>query len=137
MAIPLFVQVLSERRLLSNCTVLVKAKVKVVTADGQVASLSWNKAAIWGLRPGIYYCQTVAGLLMWGALSDERTGLSFARVTVSSNKSVVSMYNLHFTCYQMHVRVYRTHTGPLSVQAQYSRSGPIFSSPCYNSSLVN
>jgi hypothetical protein len=24
-----------------------------------------------------YYCQTVAGLLMWGALSDERTGLSF------------------------------------------------------------
>jgi hypothetical protein len=30
---------------------------------------------------------------MWGALSDERTGLSFARVIVSSNKSVVSMYN--------------------------------------------
>jgi hypothetical protein len=37
--------------------------------------------------------------LMWGALSDERTGLSFARVTVSSSKSFVSMYNLHFTCY--------------------------------------
>jgi hypothetical protein len=36
---------------------------------------------------------------MWGVLSDERTGLAFARVTVSSNKSVVSMYNLHFTCY--------------------------------------
>jgi hypothetical protein len=32
---------------------------------------------------------------MWDALSDERTGLSFARVTVSSNKSVASMYNLH------------------------------------------
>jgi hypothetical protein len=32
---------------------------------------------------------------MWGALSDERTGLSFARVTVSCNTSVVSMYNLH------------------------------------------
>jgi hypothetical protein len=30
---------------------------------------------------------TVAGLLMWGALSDERMGLSFARVTVSSSKS--------------------------------------------------
>jgi hypothetical protein len=41
----------------------------------------------------------VAGLLSWGALYDERTHLSFARVTVSSNKSVVSMYNLHFTCY--------------------------------------
>jgi hypothetical protein len=45
--------------------------------DGQSASLSWNKAPIWGLRPDFYYCQTVAGLLMWGALSDERTGLSF------------------------------------------------------------
>jgi hypothetical protein len=37
---------------------------------------------------------------MWGALSDERTGLSFVRVIVSSIKSIVSMYNyLHFTCY--------------------------------------
>jgi hypothetical protein len=44
-----------------------------VTTDGQSASLSWNKAPIWGLRPDIYYCQTVAGLLVWGALSDERT----------------------------------------------------------------
>jgi hypothetical protein len=36
---------------------------------------------------------------MWGAFSDERTGLLFVRVTVSSNtrKCVVSMYNLHFT----------------------------------------
>jgi hypothetical protein len=24
-----------------------------------------------------YYCQTVAGLFMWGAVSDERTDLSF------------------------------------------------------------
>jgi hypothetical protein len=32
---------------------------------------------MWGLRPDLYFCQTVAGLLMWGALSDERTGLSF------------------------------------------------------------
>jgi hypothetical protein len=50
---------------------------------GQSASLSWNEAPIWGLRPDLYYCMTVEGL-------------SFARVTVSSNKSVVSMYNLHF-----------------------------------------
>jgi hypothetical protein len=48
-----------------------------VTTDGQSASLSWNKAPIWGLRPDIYYCQIVAGLLIWGALSDERTGLWF------------------------------------------------------------
>jgi hypothetical protein len=41
-----------------------------VTTDGQSAGLSWNEAPIWGLRPDLYYCQTVAGLLMWGDLSD-------------------------------------------------------------------
>jgi hypothetical protein len=49
-----------------------------VTTDGRSASLPWNKTPIWGLRPDFYYCQTVAGLLMWDALSDEKTGLSFA-----------------------------------------------------------
>jgi hypothetical protein len=48
-----------------------------VTTDSQSASLSWNKAPIWGLWPDFYYCQTVAGLLMWGAVSGERTGLLF------------------------------------------------------------
>jgi hypothetical protein len=49
-----------------------------VTTDSQSASLSWNKAPISGLQPDIYYCQTIAGLLMWGALSYERKSLSFA-----------------------------------------------------------
>jgi hypothetical protein len=52
-----------------------------VTTDGQSASLSWNEAHIWGLSPDFYYCQTVAGLLIWVALSlslsDERTDLPF------------------------------------------------------------
>jgi hypothetical protein len=48
-----------------------------VTTDGQSVIPSWNKAPIWGLRPDLYYCQTVAGLLMWGAASGERMGLSF------------------------------------------------------------
>jgi hypothetical protein len=47
------------------------------TTDGQSASLSWNKAPICCLWPDFYYCQTVAGLLMWSDLSDERTGVSF------------------------------------------------------------
>jgi hypothetical protein len=45
--------------------------------DSQSASLSWDKAPIWGLRPHFYCRQTVAGFLMWSALSDETTGLSF------------------------------------------------------------
>jgi hypothetical protein len=52
-----------------------------VMTDGQSASLSWNKAPIWGLRPDLDYCQTV-GVCWWGGvLSDERTGLSFATAT--------------------------------------------------------
>jgi hypothetical protein len=41
-----------------------------------------QSAPIWGLRPEFYYCQTIAGLLMWGALFDERTDLSFTIVLV-------------------------------------------------------
>jgi hypothetical protein len=48
------------------CTLL---RASYLTTDGQLASLSWSKAPIWGLRPDLYY--------LWGALSDERTGLSF------------------------------------------------------------
>jgi hypothetical protein len=70
-----------------------------VATDGQSASLSWNEASIGGLRSDLYYCQIFAGSLPWGALSDETTVLSFAIFTVSSNKSVLSMYALFFTCY--------------------------------------
>jgi hypothetical protein len=58
-----------------------------VTTDGQSPSLSWNKAPIWGLRPDFYYCQKFAGLLMWGAVSDERTGLSFTIATGPRQRS--------------------------------------------------
>jgi hypothetical protein len=62
------------------CTLLYSSVLSLslmLTTDGQSASLSWNKAPIRGLPPDFYYCQSVEGLLMWGALSDERMGLSF------------------------------------------------------------
>jgi hypothetical protein len=55
-----------------------------VTTDGQLPSLSWCQAPIWGLRLDFYYCQTVADFLVWGALSDERTGLLQLLVTLAS-----------------------------------------------------
>jgi hypothetical protein len=58
-----------------------------VTTGGQSASLSWNKAPIWGLRSDFYYCQTVANLLIWDTLSDERTGLSFTISDVPRQRS--------------------------------------------------
>jgi hypothetical protein len=58
-----------------------------VTTDGQSPSLSWCQAPIWGLREDVYYCQTVSGLLMWGALSHVRTGLSFTIETCTTWRS--------------------------------------------------
>jgi hypothetical protein len=37
-----------------------------VTTDGQPASLSWNKAPIWGLRPDLYYLRDSYGLVLVG-----------------------------------------------------------------------
>jgi hypothetical protein len=58
-----------------------------VTTDGQSTSLSSNKVPISGLGPDLYHCQTVAGFLMWGAISDERTGMSFATATGPRQRS--------------------------------------------------
>jgi hypothetical protein len=58
-----------------------RASQSYITTDGQPANLSWKKALIWGLRPDLDYCLTVAGLLIWGAFSDKRTGLPFAIAT--------------------------------------------------------
>jgi hypothetical protein len=76
-----------------------------VTTDGQLPILSWNKAPIWGLQPDIYYCLTVAALLILGSLSDERTGLSFtiaagpqqgSHFRVESRRLVAIFYCLRF-----------------------------------------
>jgi hypothetical protein len=58
-----------------------------ITTDGQTASLSSCEATIWGLRPDFYYCLTVACLFMWGAVSDERTGLPFTSVSGPRQRS--------------------------------------------------
>jgi hypothetical protein len=58
-------------------------KVTLRLTVGQSVSL--------GVWPDIYYCLTVTVLLLWGAFSDERTGLSFVRVNFCSSKSFVIM----------------------------------------------
>jgi hypothetical protein len=46
-------------------------------------------------------------LVCGGALSDEKTGLSYARVTVTSSKSVVSMFSLLLhVVKRMHICMY-------------------------------
>jgi hypothetical protein len=51
-----------------------------VTTDSQSASLSWNKAPTWGLRPDTYSSLSFTVLFLWVALSYERAGLSFVYV---------------------------------------------------------
>jgi hypothetical protein len=65
-----------------------------VTTDVQSASLSWCQAPM-GLNTRCLLLSDSCRLVFVGPLSDERTSLSFARLTVSSSKSLVSMYNLH------------------------------------------
>jgi hypothetical protein len=39
--------------------------------------MSWYKAHMWCVRLDIYYSLTVTVFILWGYLSDERTGLPF------------------------------------------------------------
>jgi hypothetical protein len=71
------VQLLKKYLVLTEAEGSLPESESYITTDGQSASLSWNNAPIWSLRPDSYYCQTVAVLLIWGALSVKRTGLSF------------------------------------------------------------
>jgi hypothetical protein len=88
-----------------------------------LASPSWRKAPIWGLRPDLYYCWTLAGLLTWGALSDERTGLSFARL--SQQYEVFYQY-VQFAFFKLlNECIYNIR--PLSVRAQYSSALNLYS----------
>jgi hypothetical protein len=86
-----------ERRITAQTSNSLTKSELYVTTDGQSASLSWNKAPIWDLRPERYYCQTAAGLLMGGALSDERTGLSFTIAAVPRQRSHFQVFWPHFT----------------------------------------
>jgi hypothetical protein len=54
-----------------------KVSVKVMLRPSVSRPARKVSTAIWSPRPDLYYCTTIEGLLMWGALSDERTSLPF------------------------------------------------------------
>jgi hypothetical protein len=62
------------------CTRTIKVRSYFMT-DGQSVGMSWYRALLWDLWPDITSCQNVAvwnlRSFLWGALSDERTGLQF------------------------------------------------------------
>jgi hypothetical protein len=82
-----------DRRGLSPFWFWTSQSESYVTTDGRSARLSWYKAPMWCLKLNLYFCQTVSSLLMWGALSDERT----AQSAVISLLSICTIYILHVT----------------------------------------
>jgi hypothetical protein len=63
-----------------------------IATDGQSVSKSWCRAPS-GTYDQIFstVCQLRSCFFLWGALSDERTGLSFVRVIACISKSFVIM----------------------------------------------
>jgi hypothetical protein len=103
----------------STPPVKVKVKVALRLTVSQSVSQSWCRTPIWGSWPDIYCCLTVSAFLLWGALSDERTGLSFVRVIVCISKSFVIMQKM-FTFYMLNMfkiySIYRASVSPGSAQ---------------------
>jgi hypothetical protein len=69
----------------THSTLLTKVEVML----RPTVSLSWCHAPIWGPRLDFNYCQTVSDLLMWGALSDKRTALSFTQLLLALTSVVI------------------------------------------------
>jgi hypothetical protein len=69
-----------------------------VTTDDQSASLSWNKAPLWGLRLDFHYCQTIAGLLIWGALGSNWTTLTVISSRHRSDTENTALLLLRVCC---------------------------------------
>jgi hypothetical protein len=52
-----------------------KLKSKLCCNQQLVTQSVTVSSPIWGQRPDFYSCQTTVGLLMWGTLSDKKSGL--------------------------------------------------------------
>jgi hypothetical protein len=99
---------------------------------------------IWELRRH-FYCQTVAVLLTWDALSDGRTGLTFDAVKIISTCHLYLKFYMSgsfripviysFTC-NSRLCMYNIYTRPLRVQAWHNRSCHNLCSACYNGWIV-
>jgi hypothetical protein len=65
----------------------IQSQSHIATGD-QSVSKSWYRAPSWGPWPDIYCSSTVTVLFLFGALSDERMGLSFIYTAGPCQRSV-------------------------------------------------
>jgi hypothetical protein len=73
--------------------------------DIQSASHFWCQTPFYDPRPDFCYCHTISVLLMWGALCDERTGLSFVAVITLYVICMQSFCFMSFNTIQSRVKV--------------------------------
>jgi hypothetical protein len=78
----------------------------------------------------IYFLWKLRSCQFWGALSDERSGLSFVSQSLEVGRLSVYINKIFLNIYNLLERWYTIFTRPLSVQAHYSRLCPISSSFC-------
>jgi hypothetical protein len=104
-------------------------RLSVTQSVGQCVLVS---SPFWLSWPDVCYCLTVTVVSLWCALSDERTGLSFASQSLKYLVICQCVHKyLHFMCIVYKV-LYLQYT---SVQAWYSKLCPINSSLRYHDSL--
>jgi hypothetical protein len=99
-----------------------------IETDGQSVSQSvLVSSPMWGSWPDIYYCLTSESCLC-GAPSLMRRWVCLLSESLSAVISHLSCCKRYLKCYTscMVIHVYTIRTGPLSVQAQHSRSFPYF-----------
>jgi hypothetical protein len=117
----------SHIELLLNYKLRLPSERSYVTTDGQSASLSWNKGPIWGLRADFCYCQTVARLLMWGALWREdgcRLQLLLALASAVILESESRGTRDHILLSQIWDFPFRRILRPAGLQSRYSTPPP-------------
>jgi hypothetical protein len=77
---------------------LIKSKSKSHCDWRSVNQYVLVSSPTWGSWPDIYYSLAVTVLFLWGALSDERTGLTFVSSTANFYKPLVWHAGKHFNC---------------------------------------
>jgi hypothetical protein len=107
------ISVCSLKRLPQFSSQSVSQSQSHIATDGQSICLSWCRAP-W---PDISYCLTVTVLSWEGALSNERTGLSFVSQSAVLGQLLVCTIFIFYMCHML-LNTYTIYTRSLSVRAQ-------------------
>jgi hypothetical protein len=103
-----------------------------ITTDGQPVSQSVSQYVLvscpfWCRWPDVCYCLTITVVPLWGALSDERSGLSIVRQRLHFQVicQYIYKYLLTFQMFDIQIRVH-------TVYLRVARGSVVVMALCYN-----